>query len=81
MHLSTLNKLDKINLWHRHHGHFNINPIKNKLLKINIKSKCPMLSIKTKKHTSSKIEQKSKSSLLTNPHGSRGSGSRIYSLQ
>ena len=44
MHLSTLNKLDKINLWHRCLGHFNINPIKNKLLKINIKSKCPICS-------------------------------------
>ena len=44
MHLSTLNKLDKINLWHRRLGHFNINPIKNKLLKINIKSKCPICS-------------------------------------
>jgi len=44
MHLSTLYKLDKINLWHRRLGHFNINPIKNKLLKINIKSKCLICS-------------------------------------
>ena len=44
MNLSTLNKMDKINLWHRRLGHYNINAIKNKLLKINIKTKCPICS-------------------------------------
>jgi len=44
MHLSHLNKIDKINLWHRRLGHYNINSLKNKLLKINIKLKCPICS-------------------------------------
>jgi len=44
MHLSHLNKINKINLWHRRLGHYNINSLKNKLLKINIKLKCPICS-------------------------------------
>jgi len=44
MNLSSLNKMDEINLWHRRLGHYNINAIKNKLLKINIKTKCPICS-------------------------------------
>jgi len=40
--LSTLSKTNKINLWHRRLGHFNINQLKNKLLQINIKTKCPI---------------------------------------
>ena len=44
MNLTTLNKTNKINLWHRRLGHYNINTIKNKLLKINIRAKCPICS-------------------------------------
>jgi len=43
-HLTHLNKAEKINLWHRRLGHFNINNIKNKLLKLNIHYKCPICS-------------------------------------
>jgi len=44
MHLSTLSKAEKINLWHRRLGHFNISKILNKLSKINIPSKCQICS-------------------------------------
>jgi len=44
MHLSHLSKSNKINLWRRRLGHYSINNIKNKLLKIDIKSKCPICS-------------------------------------
>jgi len=37
-----MKSIDKINLWHRRFAHFNINGIKNKLLKINIHTKCPL---------------------------------------
>jgi len=33
---------DKLNLWHRRFAHFNIKPIKKKLLNTNIKIKCPL---------------------------------------
>jgi len=39
-----LKSIDKLNLWHRRFAHFNINSIKNKILKININSKCPICS-------------------------------------
>jgi len=42
--LLNITKIDKINLWHRRLGHFNINNIKHHLLKINIKTKCPICS-------------------------------------
>jgi len=31
-HLSSLSKADKINLWHRQLGHYNINKIRNKII-------------------------------------------------
>ena len=42
--LCTLSKAEKINLWHRRLGHFNISKILNKLSKINIPSKCQICS-------------------------------------
>jgi len=42
--LYNITKLDKINLWHRRLGHFNIDKIKNNLLKYDIKTKCPICS-------------------------------------
>jgi len=33
---------DKLNLWHRRFSHFDIKSIKNKLLKTDIKLKCPL---------------------------------------
>eukprot|EP00833_Pecoramyces_ruminatium_P008705 jgi/Orpsp1_1/1182737/evm.model.c7180000082501.1 len=33
---------DKLNLWHRRFAHFNIKPIKNKLLNTNVTIKCPL---------------------------------------
>ena len=38
---------DKLNLWHRRFAHFNIKPIKKKLLNTNIKIKC-LLCVKSK---------------------------------
>ena len=35
---------NKISLWHRRLGHFNISHIKNKLLKLNVKPRCPICS-------------------------------------
>ena len=62
MNLSQLSKIDRINLWHRRLGHYNINHVKNKLLKINIKSKCPICSnSKLKNFSYKKTENKSKS--------------------
>jgi len=34
--------VDKLNLWHRRFGHFDIKSIKQKLLKTDIKQKCPL---------------------------------------
>jgi len=42
MNISNINKNEKLNLWYRRLGHFDISPIKNKLLKLNIKQKCPI---------------------------------------
>jgi len=39
-----LKSIDKLNLWHRRFAHFNINSIKNKILKINMNSKCAICS-------------------------------------
>ena len=70
MHLSHLSKSDKINLWHRHLGHYSINNIKNKLLKIDIKSKCPICS-HSKLRNSPYKRVKNKSNQFLNTHGSR----------
>ena len=43
---------DKLNLGHRRFSHFDIKPIKNKLLKTDIKLKCPLCA-------QSKIKNKS----------------------
>ena len=43
---------DKLNLWHRRFSHFDIKPIKNKLLKTDIKLKYPLCA-------QSKIKNKS----------------------
>jgi len=37
-----LKSIDKLNLWHRRFGHFNIDKIKSQLIKININTKCPL---------------------------------------
>ena len=50
--LLNITKIDKINLWHRRLGHFNINSIKHHLLKININTKCPIYSNSKMKKTS-----------------------------
>jgi len=39
-----LKSIDKLNLWHRRFAYFNINSIKNKILKIDINSKCAICS-------------------------------------
>jgi len=60
--LSNLSRKDKINLWYRRLGHFNIIHIKNKLLQINIKSKYPVCSnLKMKNFSFKKSENKTKS--------------------
>eukprot|EP00833_Pecoramyces_ruminatium_P004671 jgi/Orpsp1_1/1178703/evm.model.c7180000066417.1 len=62
MNFSHLNKVDKISLWHRRLGHYNMNSLKSKLLKINIKSKCPICSnSKLKSFPYKKFSNKSKS--------------------
>jgi len=38
----NMKTVDKLNLWHRRFGHFDIKPIKQKLLKTDIKQKCPL---------------------------------------
>jgi len=56
-----LKSIDKINLWHRRLAHFNISNIKNKLLKININTKCPMCissKLKNKPYKSSSSRAK-----------------------
>jgi len=49
---------EKLNLWHRRMAHFNIDSIKNKLLKIHIPTTCPFCAnskLKKKKKKKKKI--------------------------
>ncbi|OUM58043.1 hypothetical protein PIROE2DRAFT_16785 [Piromyces sp. E2] len=63
-HLNHLSKKDKIILWHRRLGHFNILNIKNKLLKIKEHSKCPICShSKMKNKPYKRVDNKTKRTL------------------
>eukprot|EP00833_Pecoramyces_ruminatium_P005940 jgi/Orpsp1_1/1179972/evm.model.c7180000071638.1 len=48
---------EKLNLWHKRLGHFNINSLKSKLLKFNIKSICPICANSKLKNTPYKISK------------------------